>query len=450
MSQQQQQRNATVKVGLLAIVALLVLVSTVIWLRGRSLAGGQSYTVLFSDVDGLRDGAPVQFMGIRVGYVDQLTPVVKVVENTKKYLVGVTFTISESGIDIPKGSILTVEQVGLIGEKFIEVTPPRAHFSYMLLVDRDDLLSPGLPIKVAFKDDIVKVGVLTQAVMTKSLAGYQYNIEYRLNRAGYVPPDKPHFHVVHDGNEPYLLLMDSKASAMMTPAANAYFTVDDPIRFKVFIEQQLATAESMKMTNEKINELLSPGTIASIQGTLKNSEKLTEQATVVLAQAQQLFQAAGKDLNTLVNSTERLTNSVVAVTDNVNDIVKDPKLKRDLIKTVASVEQSSEALAELLRDPNLKLLMSDARVTSKNAAELMTYLKSSTIDNDMQGKLNESITLLNTSLKQMNAVLHDVEGATSDKNRIRSIIKNTDETTENLNKFSNKLNKHFLLFRLLF
>ena len=450
MSQQQHQRNATVKVGLLTIVALLVLVSTVIWLRGRSLAGGETHTVLFSDVDGLRDGAPVQFMGIRVGYIDKLAPVVKMVDKKKKYLVAVTFTISESGIDIPRGCILTVEQVGLIGEKFIEITPPRSHFSYVLLNDRDDLISPGLPIKVAFKDDIVAVGTLTQAVMTKSLAGYQYNIEYRLDRAGYVPPDKPHFHVVHDANAPYLLLMDSRASAMLTPSPNARFTIDDPIRFKVFIEQQLATAESMKMTNEKINDLLSPATIASIQGTLKNSEKLTEQATIVLAQAHQLFQTAGKDLNTLVNSTERLTNSVVAVTDNVNDIVKDPKLKRDLVKTVASVEKSSAALAELLEDPNLKLLMSDARVTSKNAAELMQYLKSSTIDNDMQGKLNESISLLNTSLKQMSAVLHDVEGASTDKNRIQSIIKNTDQTTENLNKFSNKLNKHFLLFRLLF
>ncbi|MCA9799205.1 MAG: MCE family protein, partial [Cyanobacteria bacterium HKST-UBA04] len=72
-----QHRTATVKVGLLTIIALVVLTSTVIWLRGRSLGGGVRYEVIFNDVDGLRKGAPVQFMGIRVGYIEDI----KVIEH---------------------------------------------------------------------------------------------------------------------------------------------------------------------------------------------------------------------------------------------------------------------------------------------------------------------------------------------------------------------------------
>ena len=63
-------RTSTVKVGILTIVSLSLLIFVLIWLRGRGLGGGTSYDVLFKDVDGMREGAPVQMMGIRVGFVD--------------------------------------------------------------------------------------------------------------------------------------------------------------------------------------------------------------------------------------------------------------------------------------------------------------------------------------------------------------------------------------------
>ncbi|MEZ4575746.1 MAG: MlaD family protein [Vampirovibrionales bacterium] len=136
-----QHRTATVKVGLLTIIALVVLTSTVIWLRGRSLGGEVRYEVIFNDVDGLRKGAPVQFMGIRVGYIEDI----KVIEhrggprqqngrrqwcplpNTvvpSDFEVKVVFGINRADVIPPKGSVVSVEQSGIIGEKFLEILPP--------------------------------------------------------------------------------------------------------------------------------------------------------------------------------------------------------------------------------------------------------------------------------------------------------------------------------------
>jgi predicted nucleic acid-binding Zn-ribbon protein len=212
----------------------------------------------------------------------------------------------------------------------------------------------------------------------------------------------------------------------------------------------LASAESLKMTNDKINKLLSDEAIMSLQTTFKNSEQLTAQASKVLAHANSLFSTTSQDLHTLVASTQHLTNNVVAVSQNINEVVGDPKLKANIMKTVDSIEQSSTALNNILQDPALKLLISDAQVTSQNAAQLMTYLRQTAVDNDLQGRLNESLTLLNSSLVRLNTVMGDVETVTGDKASLQSIIQETRETSQNLNRFSERLNKRFLLFRLLF
>ncbi len=448
------QRSATVKVGLLTIISLVVLITTVIWLRGRTLGGGENYEVYFQDVDGLRQGAPVQFMGIRVGFVDEVTPLKT---STKDYEVKVKFTITEPGVKVPKGSYLSLEQSGIIGEKFMEITPPRTRMHEFVLSHQKPMLQAGLPIKVTFKQGTAQVGRVlgvkeeTIPRITRPGEDYKYQVYYVIDKPGYLPPDEPVFRVVKvNGNGPYLALKDSQALFQNKPQENAYYTVEEPLRLKVFLEQQLASAEALKTTNQKINQLLSDEAIASIQGTLKNSEQLTAQATQVLKQANTLFASTASDLKVLVASTQELTSSVVAVSNNINEVAGNPELKASIQKTVHSVDQSTAALASLLNDPDLKAILSDSRVTSQNAAELMTYLKETAVDNDLQGRLNESLTLLNSSLTRLSSIMESLESVSGDKDAVKQIIEDTRETSENLNQFSERLNKRFLLFRLLF
>ena len=74
-------------------------------------------------------------MGLKVGQVEEITPVVEG-ENS---FVKVKFVITEPNIDIPKASALSIQQSGLIGELFLEITPPRTRTVYVPMVSKDIL-----------------------------------------------------------------------------------------------------------------------------------------------------------------------------------------------------------------------------------------------------------------------------------------------------------------------
>lgn len=447
-------RTATVKVGLLTMISLVVLITTVIWLRGRSLGGGQGYEVFFQDVDGLRQGAPVQFMGIRVGFVDDVTPMML---DTKHYRVRIKFTVTDPTVKLPRGSYISLQQSGIIGEKFVEVTPPRSEI-YDLILDRQtDALQKQMPIKVAFRDKLLTIGAVQEVQVTevakivRKSPDYRYRIRYLVNSPGYMPPSVREFEMVTpDSEASYLLLQDNVAALQPSPSPDAYFTLEEPLRLKGFLEQQLASAEALKITNEKINQLLSDEAISSIQGTLKNSEMLTAQATKVLGEMDTLFESTSHDLRVLVASAQELTTSVVAVSNNLNDVAGNPEIKANIAKTVKSVEESTSALSTLLQDSDLKNVLADAKETSRNASDLMQYLKTTAVDNDLNGRLNTSLTLLESSLTRLSSTMESLDAISDDKESIKGIITNTKETTDNLNRFSERLNKRFLLFRLLF
>ena len=75
-----------------------------------------TYQIFMPDVDGLIVGSPVKFMGVQVGYVDK----VKIVAND----VYLKIVITQKNMEIPKGSIATVEFSGLGGSKSLEIYPP--------------------------------------------------------------------------------------------------------------------------------------------------------------------------------------------------------------------------------------------------------------------------------------------------------------------------------------
>lgn len=446
-------KSASIKVGFLTILALAVLISTVIWLRGRGLGGGQSFDVWFKDVDGLREGASVQLMGIRVGFIDKVEPTVV---DGKNYRVLVRFTVNDENVTVPKGSILSLQQSGFIGEKFIEITPPQINQATMFFPNPVKVFQANLPIWVQYDEGLQQVGHVHEVTQTpvprliKKTPDYQYDFTFIVDKPGYLPPNKPEFSLESGKNGPYLVLNDPLVRWAPKPDKGLYFTLEEPLRLKDFLEEQLASAQALKTTNQKINTLLSDDTIATIQGTLRNSERLTAEAADVLTQAKSLFASTAGDLKKLVLSTQRLTDSVVSVSENVNEVAGDPEVQSNIKKTVRSVEQSTQALAVLLNDPDLKAIMSQTKVTSENAAELTQYLKKATVDGDLQGRINHSITLLDSALTKLSALLENLESASEDKEAIKGIVQNTKETSANLKKFSNRLNKHFLLFRLLF
>ena len=444
-------RTATVKVGVLTVASLSLLVFVLLWLQGHGLGGGQSFDVLFKDVDGMRKGAPVQMMGIRVGSVDE----VAAKEIDGKYYVQVNFTLNNlANFSVPKGSKLSIEQAGIVGEKFLEITPPPLRSVTMTTFTQpNQAITAGMPVKFRYYEgDDLDVGHVEKVSQSQDGNLIRHQLFYKITLPGAEMPDDPVYELTLDKNQHYfLLILPREPLIARRPDPNLKFTVENPLRIKRFLEIQMESAEALKLTNDKINQLLSDDTIDTLNNTLKNTEVLTARATEVIDTANALFRTSGKDLETLVKSSKELSENVTEVTRNLNDVIGDPKLKQDILHTVSSIDQSSRALSEILNDPALKETLAMTKETTVNANALMASLKKTAEDKDLQNRLDTSLTLLNDSLLKLSTVLGSVESLTNDDDQtLKGILEDTKATTENMKKITEKLNKHFTLFRLMF
>ena len=75
-----------------------------------------SYQIFLPDADGLIVGSPVRYMGVQVGYISKI----KILSSE----VYIKFLITDKDLELPKGSIVTVEFSGMGGSKSLEIYPP--------------------------------------------------------------------------------------------------------------------------------------------------------------------------------------------------------------------------------------------------------------------------------------------------------------------------------------
>jgi phospholipid/cholesterol/gamma-HCH transport system substrate-binding protein len=105
-------------VGIFMILGLIAISFIAIRLGDLSMFGEDQYQVSarFTSASGLRTGAYVEAAGVRVGDIDNI------VFDTERYYAVVTMNI-HNGVLISEDSIASVRTAGIIGDKFIKITP---------------------------------------------------------------------------------------------------------------------------------------------------------------------------------------------------------------------------------------------------------------------------------------------------------------------------------------
>lgn len=452
MSIASKQRVSAVKVGALTLISLLLLFLVLIWLRGRGITGGTEYTVHFKDVNGMRAGAIVQVMGVRAGAVDKVQPFYD--QKSHRYKVAVTFTLNPSlDIDVPPGSHVSIEQSGIVGDQFLEITPPQLReITLTTFKEPAKAITRGIPVKFLYEEGYKKVGTVEEVRQIQDGNLVRHHLYYRITLPGAQLPGDPLFELAMDKKgEYYLRILPRTPLVAKAPEPGLRFTVEEPLRMKRFIEVQLESAVALKVTNDKLAELMSDETIDSMHSTLKNTEILTARANEVLENANSLFRSTQNDLHSLVVISDDLAKSVTRVSNNVNDIIGDPKMKSEMTSTVASLRESSAAIRDLLNDPALKETISLTRDTSRNAAELVNSLRQTVHGSQLNTRAGSIITKLDTSLTKLNTVLETVDQATDGQDEtLKGLLEDTRETAKNLRIFSDKFKGRFTLFKLLF
>ncbi len=105
-----------IAVGIFIIVGLLCLAYISIKLGKVNLSGQNYYSVkaIFSTVKGLKDDTVVEISGVEIGKVDSIR-----LDNYE----AVTTLLIRKDIKLQEDAIASIRTKGLLGEKYVEITP---------------------------------------------------------------------------------------------------------------------------------------------------------------------------------------------------------------------------------------------------------------------------------------------------------------------------------------
>lgn len=450
--------SSSFKVGILTLVALFILLFTILWVKGRSFSSGERTEVNFKDVNGMRPGSGVQMMGLRIGQVEEIIPVI----NGDSSYVKLRFVITEPGISIPKASVFSIQQSGLIGEQFLEITPPKLRTTYIPVTNDANLLYKDDPVQLLLDKSYYDVGrVKNVQVMSSQLVPplmrekistkYAYKIDYTINLPGLVLPDYMLGKIVTDHSEKKLRLTMLDNTTLPYPHQSSLYTVVEPMRIADFLDLQYKAAESLTETTIKVNELLSDDVIADLKQSVENINTLTAKATTTLGKAEKLVDSSKADLDSMIKMANDVSVNFNKVANNVNNIIGDDKFKPTLITTADSINKLSNNLNKILDNTDAKKMAADMQSIVQNLNEITTYVSSVTKDEKLKKQLTTTVNNVNKAMSDISSALEVVNGMTPDqKCQLQQIVEDTSTTTSNLKKFSEKLNKRFLLFRLMF
>ncbi len=444
------------KVGILTLVALTTLLFTVLWVKGRSFSSAERIEVQFKDVNGLRPGSGVQMMGLRVGQVEEIMPVV----NGDSSYVKMKFVITEPGITIPKASMLSIQQSGLIGEQFLEITPPKVRSVYIPVVNKD-LLSTSAPVEIKLDDKFYDVGKVKKSqIMTAKLVpdelkdtintSYAYKVDYVVELPGLILPHFMTGQIVKVDGVEKLRIAPLDNTALPYPQQTSPYTIVEPMRIADFMDWQYKAAESLTETNRIINELLNDSMIAEIRESVTNFKELTAQATTTLEKTEKLVETSKNDIDAVLWMMSDVSNNFNKLATNINGIIGDERFKPMMYETADSINNLSKQLTPIIGAVDAEEFGEDLNAIMTNLNEISTAVNQMTKDENLKTKIETSIDNLNVTMCEVSTALETINGEDGDKEGLKQIVEDTSETVANLKKFSEKLNKRFLLFRLMF
>lgn len=452
--------SSSFKVGLLTIIALLLLVGTVLKVKGRAFSSAKRIEIQFKDVNGLRPGAGVQIMGLKVGQVEEITPIVK---NEESY-VKVKFVITDPSIQIPKASSFSIQQTGIIGELFLEITPPKTRIIYIPMTNID-LLQKNDSVEMLLSEKYHNVGLIKSVdVISKTSVPYNYKdkiktpyaykVSYFINMPGLVLPDFVVGKAVKNSGIHKLRLAPLDGMPIALPKEGSPYTILEPMRLSDFLDWQYKAAETLTETNQKVNEILTDETIADLKRTIANIDTLTAKSNITLGKLDELLDSSKDDIEQLLAITKQATDDFSKLSNNINNIIGDKQFKKTMLSTADSVDKLAQNLNKIMDSADAEETGKNLKIITQNLAQISESVNNMTKDDKLKNQLTSAITNVNNAMAEVATALESVNrvnpanpGQATD---LQQIIKDTVATTSNLRKFSEKLNKRFLLFRLLF
>ena len=450
-------KSSSFKVGILTLVAITILIFTVLWVKGRAFSSADRIEVHFKDVNGMRAGSGVQMMGLRVGQVEEITPVI---DGEKSY-VKLKFVITEPNITIPKASTLSIQQSGLIGEQFLEIMPPRTRTIYLPVLNKN-LMFKDDPVQIKLDNKFYDVGYIkeTRVVVTKAIpvemqekinTTYAYKIDYIVNLPGLILPAFMKGEMVTDNGVKKMRIAPLDDVALSYPKQTSPYTIIEPMRISDFMDLQYKAAESLTETNLKVNELLSDNVIADLKQSVVNINELTAQATSTIEKAEKLIENSSNDLDEMIKMLDKFSTDFGKITKLAEDVVGDPKFKPTMFEATEAITKLTNNINNVLGYADAKQLSEDLTAILSNINEISGSVNMMTKDEKLKDHLLGTVDNVNKAMVDLSNALEIINSLDDcEKKDVSKTLTDVAATAKNLRKFTEKLNKRFLLFRLMF
>ncbi len=455
--------RTALQVGLFSLLSLGLLVGCLYWLRGKALHQGPSYSVAFDDVDGLRQGAPVQLMGLRIGFVEAIKPTLAA---NGRYTVTIAFRVSDDAPAIPKASVLSIEQSGLLSEKLIEITPPKLHrveletplaLAAEAVEGRLQVSVPvqgGLYVPAGVVERLEPLEALSPNRFTPHRKYHRYALWFRLNKPGFLLPEFPAYSM--NSTQGPVLVNSSVKSWQPPPMPTAeqqatHFTLEPPLRLKAFLDSQMESAKSLRVVNERLSGLLDKETVEDLQQVLANVRQLSGQASTLLQHMDAFFQTLNGDARTLVKGSHALLGQLNLLSANLNSVLADPNLKADLKQSMKELAAATHSFNALLNDPELKSLLHETHEAASGINQLSKEALLKLRNEKISEKFESSLGQIGKTMLRLDQAL-DKASAFGGKQsaNVEALILDAKVTSKNLRVFSEKVKGHFALWKLMF
>ncbi|HEY9712415.1 MAG TPA: MlaD family protein, partial [Chroococcales cyanobacterium] len=141
-------QQITYRVGSFTTIAAIVLLYGWGWLHSLSLFHPpQRFKVKFHDIAGLNKNAPVNINGVRVGTVETVVLQPPHGEDPRACVL-IGLKINTENVQIPHGSEFTIQTLGLVGAKYVEITLPEKAADPNDAIRKEEVIVGEDPVRV--------------------------------------------------------------------------------------------------------------------------------------------------------------------------------------------------------------------------------------------------------------------------------------------------------------
>lgn len=378
------RENFELRVGFFALGAIMLLLYGLAWLKSFSLFDPpQVFWVRFHDLAGLSNNATVNVQGVRVGTVSQIS--FKLPEGLKEppdasaaeaKLPKVYAQMKVTGLKelpIPQNAEITIQTLGLVGAKYIEITLPPVGSAESPPMNKDVLVEGKDPVRV-------------ELVVN--------NIATKLNGiASSLSPEEAAAAVKHLSQAAEKL--DKNLDSMPGVTASLRKASDN---VGVMASKFGKTADKAERVADNANSFLTEG-----KTSFQSVTQLAHGVSTTNSKVSKILDnpALTKDLRETVELAHKTATSVQAAIADLNSSVKDKELRSDLLTMLGKIQNSSEQIRQSMQVVN-KLaddqgLRSDVKDMMNNAKEAMTKANTMLTDPAFKADLTQTMTKVRTA-----------------------------------------------------